>query len=380
MQRKISCVVTAIAWLMVTACLHAAEDAVIFPLPFYEEALIVPVTINGDEHLFLLDSGSSMHVFHSTFADSLGEPLGERRSSENGGARFEYQAFMPPEAMLGSMPMPRNSPVACVDLSTPRAALGREISGILGMPLFAACIIQLDFDKREIRLMPGSVQPSKEWGEPVSVVFSESDLPHVSAHFSQYENERCMVDTGATGSLSLRKEVFDYLCGLRTITSLPKVQVATIAGIKDAQRGVLDEFELALKTHRNLIVNDGGSKSFLGLKFLRRYLVTFDLGRGQIYFLPGFDYERPDEESIIGIGMLRRDKKTVVEAVYPDSRATEAGFRIGDELLSIEGVDVFGKPIAEIVWMLRAPAEANGTKPLSIERNGEHLTLHLKDK
>lgn len=378
MRRLIARAATSTVMLLAAASLLTAEDSVTFPMPFYKEALIVPVVFNGDEHLFVLDSGCSRTVFHSTFADRLGKPLADPSTSENDGEAFEYQRFTPPEAMLGSMPLPRNAPVVCVDLSTVRAALGRDIAGILGMPLFAACVIQLDFDRREIRLMPDTAEPSEEWGEPLGVYYSESDLPYVTARLASYENEPCMVDTGATYSLSLRKDVYKYLQGVKAISALANTKSATIAGFTESQQGVLCEFELGQRVHSKLRIKEGGSKSTIGLDYLRRYLVTFDLGNGKIYLRPGFDYDRPDDVEQIGIGLLRRERCTVVESVAPDSRALGAGFRAGDKLLSVDGVEVAGKPIAEIFWMLRAPTSDGEGKPITIEREGEQLALRLE--
>src|SRR4029077_9139965 len=42
-----------------------AEEAVEFPLPYFEDALYLPVTIDGDDHLFLLDTGATVNTFHT---------------------------------------------------------------------------------------------------------------------------------------------------------------------------------------------------------------------------------------------------------------------------------------------------------------------------
>lgn len=357
-------------------------QTIAFDLPHFDDLLIVPVTISDEEHLFVLDSGASVNVFHTDLQDCLGEQIGERRANPNTNDEVKTRAFRAPVAHVGSLPVTRDAPVACMDLSNMRSAMGRDIQGILGMPFFATNIIQVNFDQRKLRLLPQSTEPSEEWGQPVDVFYTDSNRPVVRARFGDYANEPCVVDTGFSGTLSLRPKVFTYLSQLQQITPRADTAVATISRVnKKTSKGMLSEFELASFSHHDLLVlkKDEGM-SLIGLNYFRRYLVTFDLSRGRIYLARGFDFDRPDENIVIGVGILRRDGKTIVEVISSDGLAEEAGMRVGDELVSVGGKEIESKPLAEILWLFRTKMMSENRLEIGILRKGrvEHLVIRAE--
>src|SRR5215216_231280 len=97
----------------------------------------------------------------------------------------------------------REAPVSCFDMTAAREATGRDLEGILGVPLFRGNIIQIDFDRQRLSISKGSNRPLPEWGQPVNVSYTKSSLPTVSVTLGNLLEERCIVDTGYNGSLSL---------------------------------------------------------------------------------------------------------------------------------------------------------------------------------
>jgi hypothetical protein len=181
------------------------------------------------------------------------------------------------------------------------------------------------------------------------------------------------------GTLGLRSDVYDYLLQNHGVTPRPDVLISSVGGTQSNRQGAVTKFELAGKTHENLLVTEGRATSSLGLNYLRRYMVTFDLCAARIYLAPGFDIDRPERDAKVGVTILRRDEDTVIEAVTEGSRAARAGFRLGDKLFAVDDVQVAGKPIAEINWILqqdlgsRKPNEVVGsrhgkTQILTVER------------
>ncbi len=117
--------------------------------------------------------------------------------------------------------------------------------------------------------------------------------------------------------------------------------------------------------------------SLLGLNYLRRYLATFDLDRNRLFLAPGFDFTRPEEQTKVGLSLLRIDSQTVVEYVDADSPAHALGLKEGDNLISIDGDIVAGKPLAEIRWTLITKVRLRQFAEVAIERKGVRHTLHL---
>ncbi|MFF4328725.1 S41 family peptidase [Streptomyces sp. NPDC001591] len=76
-----------------------------------------------------------------------------------------------------------------------------------------------------------------------------------------------------------------------------------------------------------------------------------------------------------GVGLWTRrrpDGRIEVDRVQPDSPAARAGLRAGDRLLSVDGREVSGLPVAEVVALLRG--EAGTPVVLGLSREGAALT------
>ncbi|MFF4370475.1 S41 family peptidase [Streptomyces sp. NPDC001594] len=76
-----------------------------------------------------------------------------------------------------------------------------------------------------------------------------------------------------------------------------------------------------------------------------------------------------------GVGLWtgrRGDGRIEVDRVQPDSPAARAGLRAGDRLLSVDGREVTGLPVAEVVALLRG--EAGTPVVLGVGRDGAALT------
>ena len=80
-------------------------------------------------------------------------------------------------------------------------------------------------------------------------------------------------------------------------------------------------------------------QSTLALRFLSRFMVTFDFPNSKIYLKAGADYNRPDDltnmRRQVGLELVRRDGSIVVDRVRPGSPAAVAGFKAGELFLAI---------------------------------------------
>jgi carboxyl-terminal processing protease len=75
----------------------------------------------------------------------------------------------------------------------------------------------------------------------------------------------------------------------------------------------------------------------------------------------------------VGIQVNQRDANIVVVAPIDDSPAQEAGIRAGDVIVAVDGVDVTGQSVDEVVGKVRG--EAGSQVTLKITRDGESAPL-----
>jgi hypothetical protein len=122
--------------------------------------------------------------------------------------------------------------------------------------------------------------------------------------------------------------------------------------------------------------NDGSiADGTVGSGFLRRFTVAFDFDGHTMYLTPNERYRQPHLFDASGVGFIRRGAKDVVFDVIPDSAGAEAGVRIGDVLVEIDGRAAGDLTPAQ----LRALLSVDGsTRRLVFERDGRSVTVVLR--
>lgn len=380
-------IVSLFAWGGCLSSVRGVEAVSTFPIsPYPGNLLTLPVSLEGTEYSFALDSGASLHGFDSDLRRFLGDPLAtqtgreDRKIKQNDGSEIDIEEFNAPTATVGRLSLGLEAPVGCTDLSMLREANCCNIRGILGMPFFAAHVIQLDFENNEIRIFSGGTEPQEEWGEPVSVVISQSNLPIVFARAADSAvDEPFILDSGSNGSIGLRRELYDYFAQQGAIAQSHSVDTALVNKVIKNSAGRLSTFTFADYAHKDLNVSSGDQMSRIGLHYLRRYLVTFDLGRMRLFLKPNSHFHRPDRKPLLGMSALRKKGKTLIISVDDDMPAAKAGLQVNDELLSIGGVPITNQSIGEMLELSRTEVAPNGNLPILVERQGKTHSIMLRN-
>jgi len=381
-RRMLSATIVALYTCGCLSSVRGADAVSTFPLsPYPGNFLTLPVSLDGTEHLFVLDSGASLHAFDSDLRPSLGDPVTTGSSAiQSDGSEITVDEFNPPAATVGRFSLGVEAPAPCTNLSTLREASGCNIRGILGMPFFAAHVIQLDFEKNEIRILPGDAKPQEEWGQPVSVVATKSNLPIVFARAANSAvDEPLILDSGYIGSISLRSDLYEYFVQQGAITETNSVETALVNKVIKNSAGRLSAFTLKDYAHQDLNVSNGDQMSRIGLHYLRRYLVTFDLGHMRVFLKPNSQFHRSDRKALLGMSALRKKGKTLITSIDDDMPAAKAGLQVDDELLSIGGVPIINQSIGEMLELSRTEVAPNGDLPLLIEREGKTHSIMVRN-
>ena len=120
---------------------------------------------------------------------------------------------------LAAITLNKDALTLCYDLSSIREVRGRDIEGIIGLPLFQSHIVQMDFDAHRIVICSPSISPKSAWGEPINLSYNESKLPTVLVEFGDGISEQCIVDTGYDGPVcvvfKIVREAFEQETNLR---------------------------------------------------------------------------------------------------------------------------------------------------------------------
>ena len=108
---------------------------------------------------------------------------------------------------------------------------------------------------------------------------------------------------------------------------------------------------------------------------MSRFRVGFDLPRGQLYLAKGETFDVPDKPSRLGIGLLRRQGRTLVDFIEKDSAAEEAGVQVEDELVTVAHDEVAGMSLADVRWKLRTLSQFDDPLELQLRRAGADISV-----
>ena len=126
---------------------------------------------DGEELLFILDTGCVQTTLHRSLEPKLGKRLGTKKSRwafyENGDGNGSYPA---PKLYLNGTPLVLGTRVETADL---KAHSDPRVRGVLGMDCLRHYCLQLDFQARQIRFLDPDTLDDRDLGKafPLTIYF-----------------------------------------------------------------------------------------------------------------------------------------------------------------------------------------------------------------
>lgn len=324
--------------------------------------ILLPVTFDGKEYDFILDTGATTTVFDASLKDKLGKRfLWPKKGKAAGGKTIKVELFRIPHAYLGPLNMRDCGLIAVIDLELVSSALARKAHGIIGMDFLKKYVVRIDFDKATVSFLKSKrdtgifsfLKPEKnehpEWGQPLSIKYEFlSGLPLVKGRIVNDVPVNFVIDTGhvipqVDGDLKSR--IFKKVCS--------KVEIETKEGFNKA--AVINKFSIGSFEYRDAIFYESNQSS-LGLGFLRRHLVTFDFQGRKMYLKKGEHFDRPTDAHIsienLGFELRRHRNNIFVDSIDPNGPAYKKGIRQDDVLLKVYDQDISSYGLVELVEFL----------------------------
>ncbi|MGE3172655.1 MAG: aspartyl protease family protein [Planctomycetota bacterium] len=256
-----------------------ADGGAVLPARYTRGVFLLHAEFEGADrpHWLLLDTGTDRTLLDLDFASRLGlaaeaaESIVTATGSAVTGARLRRL----PRLRLGEANF-EDVDVVGVDLGTLREAGGLPIAGIAGCDLFRQCLLEIDYLRRSVRVLPRATAP-----DGGGHAFAERS-PWVDADIAGTRT-RVLIDTG-----------FQHSLALPPATALPWRRpprpggdIATIDGTTPKLLARLDgDVALgALRWPDPWIVLVPGSPK-LGARLLQQCLLRLDAGGGRIWLDP----------------------------------------------------------------------------------------------
>ncbi len=312
----------------------------VLPTEWCGDFALVPVRINGQgPFTFLLDTGAGESIVTPALAARFSKDTFRIRRKTGGasGRQVAVTKALSIDRLIAGPAEFHGFDAEVIDLTGVSDALGVALDGILGCPLFEGMLLRIDFPNRTVQVRTGTLD-GEERDDQFKVAGTQR--PYVRVSFGK-QAIRVLVDTGSGNGLSLDDKVFQ-----RQAFRGDPVVVADAVGISGKpyswRAGRLAH---ALKIGPTVlvepIVGTSETDSFVGVKVLRHFCVTYDRKHALVRL------ERDGNQTITtkplrvtGIGLRRRRDHWSIWKTYP--YAGEAGRTLheGDVVTHINDLPV----------------------------------------
>jgi hypothetical protein len=268
-----------------------------------------------------------------------------------------------------------------------RDAVG-DFGGLLGYELFKRFVVSLDFERKTLTLTLPSRFAYR--GEGTIVPFKLSNtIPLVRGEVDGIHGE-FIVDSGFPGSVILYQ---NFVAKNDLATKLkPKFETITGWGIGGPVRAGVTRvriFKVGEVTASDSVVTlsllkagtlgDPHLAGAIGSEMLKRFNVTFDYSRREMIFVRNVNYGKPEVFDRSGMYLNKGPGWFDVVDVVASGPADEAGIRIGDRILSIDGKGANKLSLPEVRLKFKGPVN---TRIKVITKRGQsatHAMLVLRD-
>lgn len=359
------------------------------PCQYIERHVFLPVTVKCDEALWILDSGASMSVIDSEYAESLGLTMSGEIMGQGAGNAVEV-AFttLPPFSVQGIEF--EEQKIAAIELvSLFRRMSDLEAVGILGYDFLSRFVTRVDYANNMLTFYDPEVFEYDGDGTVLDAPLKENLFTVAATVDGVYEG-RWMLDLGA-GGMTFHAP-YAKANGLTDRDGVSSVGFGAGGRLRH-HFSWYETVEFGGHTVERPMISVAGSDEEmkggfsggelvgnLGNTLFRHFVLYLDYKNQQVVVEKGDDFETEFPWDRSGLQLWRPAEACEVLYASPGTPADDAGFQEDDIVLTINGIDVehFGG-LLELRAMFR---EERGTEYLfEVERDGKlkELRLVLRD-
>lgn len=334
---------------------------------------------------FILDTGSGGISLDSTVCAELGIPTVQTDTIITGiaGMRKVHFVFDKSLKLPGLTTEHLNFHVN--DYSILTSVYGEKIDGIVGYSFFSRYIVSVDFDSLRIDVYKPGTFNYPRGGTMLHPMFTSLPIQFMQVKDRKKFPFNFYLDTGA-GLCFLMSERFVADSAVLKKKRKPLVtQAEGMGGMLKMRLTVVREVKLGpyhfkmvptyLYDDENNLTSYPFTGGLMGNDILRRFNIIFNYPQREIYLQPNSHFDDLFDYAYTGLGIYAIDNKVMVVDVIEKSPAEKAGFRTGDELISV-GNNLSGN-IQQYKNLLQTP---NTSFKVIVRRNSQliELNLHVK--
>jgi predicted aspartyl protease len=316
---------------------------------FYGGVVVIQAQLDGipDTLQFILDTGSAGISLDTATCLRLGIQLtpSDRIVRGLGGAKQVSFAMNRklrlPGLVVDSLDFHVN------DYELISQVYGLQVDGIIGFSLLSRYIVNVDYDTEEITIYSKGSYTYPKGG--LLLKPSLTLIPLINAPIKNGKkqvNTRYYFDTGAGMCLLLSNQfVKDSGLLARKRTKIIETEAQGLGGKMTMQLTTMQEVRIGNYSFRNVptyMFNDENNITaypflggMIGNDLLRRFNITLNYAKKEIYLLPNTHFRDMFDYSYTGLIIYLIDGKVEITDIIRGSPAEKAGFKKGDVVVAI---------------------------------------------
>jgi hypothetical protein len=333
---------------------------VTMPFTLINNHIIVEVRIDGrGPYPFVVDTGG--HDIVTPFAvKELGiVPAGDTHTS-GAGEKSVSSGYVHVDRIDIGGALLKDQTLMTLDFS-PRNVEGIQLGGMLGLEFFERFVVQIDYGEKALTLIdPTSFSATDRAASGVAIPFVfYGNMPQVVGDFDG-RPARFNTDTGSRSEVTLATP---FVSDKRLRQAYPNgIEITDGWGVGGASRSyVVRAGELSLgsvTTSRPIAglseakhggFSDVNYEGNVGSGLLKRYVATFDYSSRTLYLKPTLSSDQ-DVGAFDRVGMwinLGEAGMTVMD-LAAHGPAEEAGLKVGDVVVAIDGTAVLTRSLSDV--------------------------------
>jgi hypothetical protein len=374
---------------------HAPHKDVKIPFTLENRTIFFQVQAGGSRpYWFVLDTGWKYAVIDLAIANSIHLNLGDQVDVSGGGKK----------TVMGNML--NNSPFSLVGLkgfSQPlflalplndlAKANGHEVAGILGTDFTSEFVVEIDYLSKTITLHDKATYQYRGEGQSFPVTFNAAGWPEIQAAVIDGDRpameDKFVLDIGNSAApLILNRPFVESEHFLRADRhTLPWLEGQALGGGIDASVGRVTGLQIGHFLIKNPVTMFSRaatgpfaateSQGNIGAAILEKFRIILDYKNSRIILEPNSRFDEPTHYNRSGMILeaVGENFQTFrIKAVADDSPASEAGLRVGDTLIAIDGQPVSELSLSELRFKLQRAKACE----LIVERDDARVKISLK--
>lgn len=330
----------------------------------YGDHIFVSVSVDDSEPVdFIFDTGDGLAVIDLDVAKKLGLKTDhqETKTSAQGsisGALIEHNKIEINDVKLNEIEL------YTTDLSHLEQTIGRNIDGIIGYDLLKSYVVQIDYESMKMKLYAQGSFKTDGYVEsfPFKLInYIPTITAKVTLNNGESYSEDFFLNTGAGTTLDFNTpfaKKHDVIAKTGNHYSYP------VAGLEDNETMhyegriknlsigsfSIDELPIGISQAEHGIQHNKKAAGIIGNGVLKHFNMTLDYSKSVVYLESNKNFDKPYLVNASGVNLQynKERSKLLIHRVFEGSPAAEAGIKVNDELLSIDGKAVNTLSLPEI--------------------------------